>query len=126
MLVSMVASLFILTQILIFKKYLALSLIHESLGIEIWRKNSKFKIKFTIFSVYRVPTGLTEDLITFINKFTELLEQVQNKKAYICCDTNIDLLQISNKPHFNTFYENITQIGFLPKITLPTRLGVIL
>ena len=99
------------------------SLIHETLGIEIWLKNSRNNHKFTIFSVYRVPTGITEDLLTFIQKFTELLELVQNKRAYICCDTNIDLLQIHKKTHFSTFYENITQNGFLPMITLPTRLG---
>ncbi len=99
------------------------SLIHESLGIEIWRKESKITTKYTIFSIYRVPTGLLPDLQLFIDKFTELLELYQHKNAYFCCDTNINLLEINTKPHFNTFYEDTTQLGFLPKITLPTRLG---
>ena len=99
------------------------SLIHETLGVEIWRKTANNKNKFTIFSVYRVPTGIIEDLLLFINKFTELLENYHDRKVYVCCDTNIDLLQINCKPHYNMFYENITQAGYLPKITLPTRLG---
>ncbi len=99
------------------------SLIHESLGIEVWRKHSKYNNKFVVFSIYRVPTGLVEDLMTFIDKFSEILETYQNRKTYVCCDTNINLLDIDSKPHFNTFYENIVQLGYLPKITLPTRLG---
>ena len=79
--------------------------------------------KYVIFCVYRVATGLTPDLLLFIDKFTELLEIFQNKKAFFCCNTNINLLEIVNKTHFNTFYENITQSGYLPQITLRMRLG---
>ena len=59
--------------------------------------------KYVIFCVYRVPNGLTTDLLLLIDKFTELLDRFQNKKAYFCCDTNIHLLEIVNKSHFNTF-----------------------
>ena len=99
------------------------SLVHETFGIALWRKDVNITNKYVIFCVYRVPTGLTPDLLLFIDKFTELLERFQNKKAYFCCDTNINLLEIVNKTHFNTFYENITPSGYLPQITLPTRLG---
>ena len=37
------------------------SLIHETLGVEIWRRTSNNVNKFIIFSVYRVPTCITED-----------------------------------------------------------------
>ena len=78
---------------------------------------------FKKIGVYRAPTGLTPYLLLFIDKFTELLDIFQNKKTLFCCDTNINLLDIVNKTHFNTFYENLTQSGCLPQITLPTRIG---
>ena len=56
------------------------SLVHETLGIELWRKDVKICNKYVIFCVYRVPTGLTPDLLLFIDKFSELLERFQNKK----------------------------------------------
>ena len=93
------------------------------MGIELWRKDVNISNKYVLFCIYRVPTGLTPDLLLFIDKFTELLERFQNRKAYFCCDTNINLLVIVNKTHCNTFYENIMQSGYLPQITLPTRLG---
>ena len=51
------------------------SLVHEMLGIELWRKDIHISNKYVIFCVYRVPTGLTPDLLLFIDKFTELLER---------------------------------------------------
>lgn len=96
--------------------------IHETLGVEIWHKTLKNN-KYIIFSVYRRHTGIVADLLLFIEKFTELLNQYRHRKMYISCDTNINLLEIGSKPHFNGFYENLTQLGFLPKITLPTRFG---
>ena len=70
------------------------SLSHESLGIEMWRKDRKDINKYAVFSVYSVPTNYVQDLLTFIDHFTELLDQFQNKKAYFSCDTNINLLEI--------------------------------
>ena len=42
--------------------------------------------------------------------------------SYICGDFNINLLKISTKSHYNTFFENMLSSGFYPKITLPTRI----
>ena len=98
------------------------SLVHETLGIELWHKDLNISNKYVLFGVYGEPSGLTPDLLLFSNKFTELLDRFQ-QKIYFCCDTNINLLEIVNKTHFNTFYENLTQSGYLPQITLPTRLG---
>ena len=44
------------------------------------------------------------------------------KFVYLCGDDNIDLLKITTNNVFNNFYENITSSGFIPKITLPTRI----
>ena len=99
------------------------SLVLETLGIELWHKYVNITNKYVIFCVYRVPTGLTPDLLLFIDKITELLDRFQNfKKTYFCGDTNMDLLEMMNKTRFNTFYANLTQSGYLPQITLPTRL----
>ena len=42
--------------------------------------------------------------------------------SYICGDFNINLLKISTKSHYNTFFENLLSSGFYPKISLPTRI----
>ena len=42
---------------------------------------------------------------------------------YICGDININLFKIHENNHYNSFYENITSNGFMPQITLPTRLS---
>ena len=40
---------------------------------------------------------------------------------YLCGDFNIDLLKINWKNHYNTFYNSLTTAGYLPRISLPTR-----
>ena len=96
----------------------------ESISIEIW-KNQTIGTKYLISSVYRPPTGLVNDLTCFFDEFSAYLENVQHRyrKAYICGDININLLKINENNHYNTFYENITSRGFMPQITLPTRLS---
>ena len=42
---------------------------------------------------------------------------------YICGDGNINLLKINYNNNYNTFYESVTPSGFMPQITLPTRLS---
>ena len=42
--------------------------------------------------------------------------------SYICGDSNINLLKIGIKSHFDTFFENMLSSGFYPEITLPTRI----
>ena len=56
------------------------SLVHETLGIELWRNDVNISNTYVIFCVYRVPIGLTPDLLLFIDTFTELLERFQNLK----------------------------------------------
>ena len=38
-------------------------------------------------------------------------------------DFNIDLLKINEKPIFNEYFHLLISHGFIPKITLPTRLS---
>ena len=101
-----------------------ISPVFENIAIEISR-NSTDNTKYLISTVYRPPTGLIEDLSTFINDFSIFLVNVQNRyrKAYVCGDININLLKINENNHFNSFYESVTSHGFMPQITLPTRLS---
>ena len=52
--------------------------------------------------------------------FVRMVKQL-NLSSYICGDYNIDLLKIKTNKHFNDFFDNFISVGFLPKITLPTR-----
>ena len=93
-----------------------------NVGSELWHQDLNISNNHVLFSVYEVPTGLTPELMLSIEKLPELLDTFQNRKGYLCCDTNINLLKIINKTHFNTFYENLTQSDYLIQITLSTSL----
>ena len=100
------------------------STVFESVTIEIW-KNDTIASKYLISSVYRPPTALVDALTRFIDEFSGYLDDVQKiyRKAYICGDININLLKINENNNYNTFYESVTSSGFMPQITLPTRLS---
>ena len=99
------------------------SKLFESLIVEIWRNNCKYQ-KYIIGSVYRLPSYVNIDIEIFTEEYTELLNNLRSRSkfVYLCGDYNIDLLKISTNNVFNKFYENITSCGFIPKITLPTRI----
>ena len=62
-----------------------------------------------------------------MDEFAETLETLQvnrvefSAKLDLCGDFNIDLLKINTKNHYNTFYNNLIAAGYLPRISLPTR-----
>ena len=96
----------------------------ENICIEVWNKYAHFD-KFLICDIYKPPSGTTEHLVDFTNKFTQWAAAIneKSKKSYLCGDFNINLLQIQTNQHFNQFYDSLTSIGFIPKITLPTRIS---
>ena len=99
------------------------SKLFESLIVEIWRNNCKYQ-KYIIGSIYRLPSYVNIDIEIFTEEYTELLNNLRSRSkfVYLCGDYNIDLLKISTNNVLNKFYENITSCGFIPKITLPTRI----
>ena len=99
------------------------SMLFESLIIEVWRKSCEFQ-KYTIANIYRLPLYTSDDLTKFTDEHTQLLHELRlrSKTVYLCGDYNIDLLKIDSNEKFSTFYENTTSVGFVPKITLPTRI----
>ena len=96
----------------------------ENICIEVWNKYAHFD-KFLICDIYKPPSGTTEHLVDFTNKFTQWAAAIneKSKKSYLCGDFNINLLQIQTNQHFNQFYDSLTSTAFIPKITLPTRIS---
>ena len=82
------------------------------------------KSKFNIVNVYRPPRVSTSHLTDFIDYFTlKLFTLNTSKTTFACGDFNINLLSLNNNEHHNAYLEGILSSGFLPTITLPTRLS---
>ena len=93
--------------------------------IELSHKSRSSK-KYVICNIYYIPPNqIADDLNIFIREFSNTLSFISNRQhsAYICGDFNIDLLQMYTNHYYNDFFETAVSIGFLPKITLPTRIG---
>ena len=69
--------------------------------------------------------NLRDSLNTFMMEFNStLLEHHTNsQKIYMCGDYNVDLLKLNSIPFNETYFDNILSAGYIPKITLPTRLS---
>ena len=53
-----------------------------------------------------------------------LLENYANgQNTYMCGDYNLDLLKIHSLPFNENYFDNILSSGYIPTITLPTRLS---
>ena len=81
--------------------------------------------KFTVGNFYRPPHDHVNSLTLFIDYFSVTLSQYEQSRstAYMCGDYNINLFKIFSEAHCNEFYEGIASSGFLPTITLPSRLS---
>jgi exonuclease III len=96
----------------------------ESLTIKITYPDNKSVI---VTSVYRSNGSLpnvtpSQQMNSFLDMFSELLTLIQNVKidAYVCMDSNIDLLKLSQQTPTN-FLNLILEKGFLPSIAKATR-----
>ena len=65
------------------------------------------------------------NLVSFIDYFSTTLAQfdASNETTYVCGDYNINLLLINENIHCSSFFECIISSGYLPSLTLPTRLS---
>ena len=95
----------------------------ENLFIKI-SHNSQNSKKYIIGNIYRLPSETVNNLQTFNDEFLESLEILQSKRlqVYLCGDYNINLLKIYKKDQYNIFFEKLVSAGYLPKISLPTRI----
>ena len=95
----------------------------ENLFVKVRHKSTGSKANI-IGNIYRVPKELLSDFHLFQEEFDEALELLRTIQSpiYLCGNYNIDLLKINTKDHYNTFYNNLTAAGYLPRISLPIRI----
>jgi hypothetical protein len=96
----------------------------ESMSVKVSYPDKKSVI---ISSVYRSNGTLqnvtpSQQIERFKEKFSDLLSLLRNSKldAYVCMDSNIDLLKL-NQPNARNFLNLIFEKSFLPAITKATR-----
>ena len=95
----------------------------ESMFVEVWRKNYTNQ-KYIIGNIYRLPLYDSDNLTSFTNEYIDILNTLRNRSkfVYLCGDFNIDLLKLNSNNNYNMFFDNVISSGFVPKITLPTRI----
>ena len=93
----------------------------ESVWVEIDNKGSK---NIICGCVYRHPKDDSESYNSYLNYLDSCLSKLsqENKEIYICGDFNSDCLKIDVNPNYKLFYDLISNFGFFPFITLPTRI----
>ena len=101
------------------------SQIWEKQIIEIFHPNTFGRRGIMIGNIYRPPYNTRDNYDTFSIDFNAMLQEYHSnsQNKYICGDLNIDLLKV-NEVQFNADYFNgILSAGYIPTITLPTRLS---
>ena len=79
--------------------------------------------KLIIGNFYRPPRQLVEDLNNFQDELNVIMENIQcHSHVVITGDFNIDLLRYKDHLHTSDFLDNLLSNGYIPKITMPTRL----
>ena len=75
--------------------------------------------------MYRTPCEIVEDINIFNREFSLLLSymKVTKHSCYVCGDYNIDLLKVKTKNHYSEYLDEVVSQGFIPRITLPTRIS---
>ena len=82
------------------------------------------KIKFTVGNIYRPPHSSINQLTSFIEYFSQRLALFSKRaNTFICGDYNINLLTLHSNEHTSNYFDGILSSGFLPAITLPTRIS---
>ena len=88
--------------------------------IEIYDPNKTQRNKLVIGNIYRPPYNSRDSLDTFMMEFngTLLENHTNSQKVYMCGDYTVGLLKLNEH-----YFDNILSAGYIPKITLPTRLS---
>ena len=82
------------------------------------------KAKFTIGNIYRPPHSTIGHLTSFIDYFSRTLTLLSTRaNTFVCGDYNINLLTLHSNEHTSNYFDGILSSGFLPAITLPTRIS---
>ena len=79
--------------------------------------------KIVIGNLYRPPNPTHENVHTFMNDMNMIFDKLKNfKHVVLTGDFNINLLNFRTNSSINNFIDNLISNGYLPKITIPTRL----
>ena len=92
---------------------------YESVWTEIKIPKSK---NIIVGCIYRHPHSTNlNNFMSYLQNTMNLLNR-ENKEIYITGDFNIDLLKYEQNIKYQEFYNIMSSNGFLPQITLPTRI----
>ena len=91
--------------------------------IEIYIEEGQKSKSVILGNIYRPPRQSLENINTFINEYEIICHQFrQMKHVVLTGDFNIDLMKFKDNNSINSFLETLMSNGYIPKITLPTRL----
>ena len=93
--------------------------------IEIFDPNKKLQRKIVIGNIYRPPHNSTDNLTNFLSEFSATLIEcnARGRNTYLCGDYNVDLLKMNRLQFNENYFDSILSSGYVPTITLPTRLS---
>ena len=92
--------------------------------VELTNPANPSKMKFTVGNFYRLPHAIVAQLKLFINHFTQKLSMLNSyETTFVCGDYYINLLSLNSDEHTGCYFDGILSSGFLPTITLPTRIS---
>ena len=81
------------------------------------------KKKLIVGNLYRPPNSRIEYMNNFIDDMNNIFVRLRNyKNVVLTGDFNINLLKFKVNHSINEYLDNIMSNGYLPKITMPTRL----
>ena len=71
------------------------------------------------------PNKKRDNLANFLSEFSATLIEYNTRghNTYMCGDYNVDLLKINSVQFNENYFDNIISSGYVPTITLPTRLS---
>ena len=102
--------------------------VSSSLWEGIFLSISGKSIKPTLIgNIYRPPRNNNNNKVVddFLCEFVPIITKLSEKyhSAILSGDFNIDLLKIHEREKYALFLDSLLSLGFVPKITLPTRLS---
>ena len=80
--------------------------------------------KFTICNIYRPPQNNKESINSFMKELNVIFHKLgRDRNIILSGDFNIDLLKFNENAITNDFLDFIVGNNYIPRITLPTRIG---
>ena len=78
-----------------------------------------------IGNIYRPPHNSRDNVANFLSEFSATLIEYNTRghNTYMCGDYNVDLLKINSVQFNENYFDSIISSGYVPTITLPTRLS---